>query len=222
MKALATWLLMGICGVCLFSETAWAHRVRIYAWTEGQEIVAEAGFGKNRPAKHCPVYLQDAASGAGLAETETDGDGIARFAIPSKAAEEKMNLRLVVNAGEGHRGEWILEAADYLNGAMEKADASQADKPTVVSPLPYAMVSSAGGTTKPEVKLAVAGISQAELEQAVEKAVNKAMESRLGPLRRMLTEALDPTPGIPEIIGGLGWLVGLAGIAMYFRGRSRR
>ncbi len=218
MKAFAACVLVVASCVCLCVENAWAHRVRIYAWTEGNEIVAEAGFGKGRPAKRCPVSLEDVKTGEKLVTVQTNDEGIARLVLPEKAAAQKLALRVVVDAGEGHRGEWALEPTDYLNG-QDVESPSAASVPDA-SPLPYAVTASPQTST---TGLATDGSAalQASMEKIVRQTVDKALEERLGPLRHMLAKALDPTPGIAEIVGGLGWLVGLAGLVLYFRARSR-
>ena len=60
-----------------------------------------------------------------------------------------------------------------------------------------------------------AGVSSGELQTIV----NAALDVKLGPIRRELAEMRVSRPGFSEIFGGIGWLVGLAGIALYFKGR---
>ncbi len=61
----------------------------------------------------------------------------------------------------------------------------------------------------------VAALDASELR----KILHEELESKLGPLRRELAARLDSGPGISEIIGGLGWIIGLIGIGMYFKNR---
>ena len=42
------------------------------------------------------------------------------------------------------------------------------------------------------------------------------------PLRAMLVGEKEKGPGLTEIVGGLGWLVGLAGIAAYFAAKGKK
>lgn len=55
----------------------------------------------------------------------------------------------------------------------------------------------------------------------VESIVNRALDSRLSPITRMLAASVESGPTLRDIIGGLGWLLGLCGIAAYFRSRKR-
>lgn len=70
---------------------------------------------------------------------------------------------------------------------------------------------------------AQSGSTKAEsLTQAdVERIVNSALDAKLAPIKRTLLEQVEAGPGLREIIGGIGWIFGLVGVAAYFKSRSR-
>ena len=49
--------------------------------------------------------------------------------------------------------------------------------------------------------------------------VNAALDAKLGPIRRDLAAQVNAGPSLRDIIGGIGWILGLAGIGLYFKGR---
>lgn len=55
----------------------------------------------------------------------------------------------------------------------------------------------------------------------VEEVVGTLLDARLAPIRRALLEQDQRGPGLQEIIGGIGWIFGLVGIAAYFKSRPR-
>jgi nickel transport protein len=55
----------------------------------------------------------------------------------------------------------------------------------------------------------------------LEDIVNAAMERQLAPVKTLLLEQIDRDPGLKDIIGGIGWIIGLAGLAAYYRQRRR-
>jgi nickel transport protein len=57
----------------------------------------------------------------------------------------------------------------------------------------------------------------AEIEAVVEKALDK----KLKPVLKMLAESADNGPTIRDIIGGIGYIIGLVGMAAYLRYRKR-
>lgn len=201
-------------------HAAQAHRVNIFAWTEGDQVVAECGFNGGNKVKQGQVVVYDAATGAKLQEGRTDDQGVYRFPVPAEGKAH--GLRIVVKAGEGHQNEWMMDAAELTAiqtptipaSAPEAKDTAQAAEKT--SPAAHAV-----STATPGAKGAAAptpsavGVSSGELQTIV----NAALDVKLGPIRRELAEMRVSRPSFSEIFGGIGWLVGLAGIALYFKGR---
>ena len=213
------------------AASAQAHRVNIFAWTEGDQVVAECGFNGGNKVKQGQVVVFDAATGAKIVEGLTDDQGVYRFSVP--AAGKAHGVRIVIKAGEGHQNDWTMDAAELA--AVQPADpasaaasaasgaASQAQTSTAVSgATPAATPAATAGTQPPATQKTdkapaqqTANISAAELQGIV----NTALDVKLGPIRKELAEMRVARPGFSEIFGGIGWLVGLAGIALYFKGR---
>jgi hypothetical protein len=55
----------------------------------------------------------------------------------------------------------------------------------------------------------------------MEEIVNAALDAKLAPVKRAMLEQAESGPGMKEIVGGIGWIFGLVGIAAYFKSRSR-
>ena len=55
--------------------------------------------------------------------------------------------------------------------------------------------------------------------QELEKIIDTTLEQKLAPIRKMLAEQYNAEPSLRDIIGGIGWLLGLAGIVAYFKSR---
>ena len=87
-----------------------AHRVIVYAWVEDDAIRVEAGFGGSRKAKNCPVLLQD-PDGKTLAQSQTDNAGNCSFQLPAGITTD---LVVVLDAGEGHRAQWVLHKSELV------------------------------------------------------------------------------------------------------------
>ena len=193
-----------------------AHRVNIFAWTEGNEVVAECRFNGGNKVKQGQVVVFDAATGAKLLEGRTDDFGVYRF--PVSAEGKAHGVRIVIKAGEGHQNEWTVEAAELATiqpgtGAAPAASSAPASA-TAVAAAPAAQAPASPKTDKAPAQQA-ANISASELQNIV----NTALDAKLGPIRKELAEMRVARPGFSEIFGGIGWLVGLAGIALYFKGR---
>ena len=180
---------------------ALAHKVLLAAYLEGDTIFVEGGFSDGTPCKNAKVEVFD-PSGKKLLEGKTNEDGEFFFKPP-----QKTDLKLVINAGMGHRGEYTMPA-DELQGVVVGNQATS----TEAMPAPTAE------TQKPQgVSEAVARIDPKEIESIVDRVIQK----RLRPLTQLVAKSQRKTGFSPtEIFGGIGYILGLMGIAMYFRYRK--
>jgi len=99
--------------ICALVTPALAHRVMVFAYAEGNTIHTESKFVPNTPCKQGKVIVQDAKTGKELLTGQTDDQGKFSFTVPAAAASQKMDLKIVVEAAMGHRGEFLLKADKY-------------------------------------------------------------------------------------------------------------
>jgi nickel transport protein len=187
----------------LFCHSALAHKIRVFAYESGGEIIAEATFSSGRPAKNSTAIVET-ESGIQLISGATDDNGMFRFAIPDQAKKEAMKLNIIVDVGEGHRGSWLLEPADYL---ADLPDARKENSTVFLSSPKVAVESGKSFTTSGSCE---------DLAAAVEQIVVK----ELAPIKRSLAENMEKKTDLQSILGGLGYIFGLAGIALYYKGKK--
>jgi len=185
----------------LMSTQAQAHKVRIFAYGEGEAIVGETAFSGGRAPKASEIIVQDAASARTLLTCRTDDQGQFRFLLPQEARRGNLDLRIIINVGEGHRGEWLLEAAEYLDDGEDKSVSTSDQERVAVVVVPASMTTT---------------FSTAE-EDLIRRVVEEAMDKKLGPIKRMLAEGRNQGPSLQDILGGIGYILGLAGIIAYFK-----
>lgn len=178
-----------------------AHRSNIFAWAEGGEIHIECSFSGGKPVMNSPVQVLDAATGAQVTEATTDAEGMGSFPIPAAARDKRMDLKLILAAGEGHRGEWIITAEEYL-GAAPEGESAPAE--TVAAPA-----------------AAPASTAVSMDEATLKRIVDQALDKRLAPLNHKLAAMADAGPTASDIFGGIGWILGLFGIAAYYKSKTR-
>ncbi len=184
---------------------AWGHRVNIFAWTEAGRVEVQCGFSKNSPARNSAVKVFDGENGAELASGTTDEKG--RFSFPIPQAAKAHGLRIVIDAGEGHKNEWKMAQDEFSDSSAQAAPPEAADaRNTPVAP-PSAQ-------EKPESS----GAPAPTLDEARLRAViGQELDSSLAPIKRALAEQKDRGPELRDIIGGVGWLIGIAGIVLAMR-----
>lgn len=189
-------------------QKSFAHRVNVFAWVEGDTVFVESKFAAGRRVNGGKIIVTD-SRGTQLLTGITNDQGEFSFKIP-----QKTELKIILEAGMGHRAEWtipksemeavspVAEILPAKPAAVVESTASanqQSDEPPAASPVVQST-----------------GPSSAEIEVAIEKALDK----KLKPLFKMIAESAQQGPTIRDIFGGIGYIVGLVGIAAYFRYRK--
>ena len=216
--------------LAVLAGPALAHRVNVFAYVEGHDVVVECSYSRSERVRFGEVEVLDAATGAALLAGKTDEKGEFRFPVPAAVRAAKGDLRIVLKAGEGHQNATEVKAAEYLSAAPDAAAATTAT-PAAPAPVPplTAPVAAAGPVAAASAPVQAVsqtggqgGAAPALDAAALERIVEAAVEKKIAPLRAILVAEKEKGPGLTEIIGGLGWLVGLAGIAAYFAAKGKK
>lgn len=193
-RTLILTLIMVMGFIVLEASISYAHKVQMFAYPEGDRIYVEGYFPDGRKAKNSKVTVYDTKTGKVVFEGTTDRDGKISFKAP-----ETGELKIVLNAGLGHRAEYTIQAGDTAGSEDTSRDES-------------AHISDSSGNGNGEVSTA---IDSKELQIVVERAVGEAIR----PLMRSVSEMKEKNQ-LSNIIGGIGYIFGLMGIALYFKSRS--
>lgn len=186
-----------------------AHAVYIFAWPEADRICSESYFSKKNKVRGGTVEVYN-AHGTLLASGTSDEAGGLCFA----GLQNSGDLLFVVKAGQGHRGEFLLPAAPVSDLAQ----------PPAATPAPVPDTASATTPVQaPATTPATTPVHTAEDLQALIRAtVREEIHRELEPLRRALVERkTDSGPSWREVLGGLGWIAGLAGFGAWYAARRR-
>ncbi|MDA3895324.1 MAG: hypothetical protein PF482_04135 [Desulfobacteraceae bacterium] len=201
------------------ADIAFAHRVVVFAWIEGDTVFTESTFPDGRKIADGQVNVFDMDHNL-LLQGKTDTNGEFSFKIPKKTA-----LNIVLEAGMGHQGQWEL-SEDEINSAMgadnhenraENSD-TQTDmtKTTENKPSGPLVLKDDLKTDEKTVLL-----NEKKLDLIIEKAIEKALDKKLQPINRMLAHMQNKGPSVNDIFGGIGYILGLMGIAAYFLSRKK-
>jgi nickel transport protein len=178
----------------LLSPAAFAHRVNIFAWVEGETVFVECRYPDGTRVHGGGVRVRDSA-GRELLSGKTDDQGDFSFKVPAPE-----DLTIVLEAGMGHRAEWQISRQELSPiGTATAGGAAAPDRPAADAPAaPAAMPAPAAA---------------ADLEQAIEKALDR----KLAPVMRTLAEMREQKVRLTDVLGGLGYIFGLVGVATYFK-----
>ena len=196
----------------IFSDIpAFAHKVTIFAWVEGDTVYTQSKFSRGKKAKGSPVIVFD-LEGNKLLEGKTDDNGEFSFKIPKKTA-----LKIVLKASMGHMSEWTIPLEEIAAGFQTQNSDPESDikdsyktfskSPTINS-----------GTDLSALSESATGLSR----QEIKKLIDESLDRKLAPIMNMLTDSYGSDPSLTEIISGIGYIFGLVGVAMYFTSRKKR
>lgn len=183
----------------LVVSTASAHKVMIFAWVEGDTVHTESKFSGGKKVKKGDVIVYD-LQGNRLLEGKTNEHGEFSFKIPKKTA-----LKIVLLAGMGHRGEWTVPLDEIQGGASETSEITINQSTIAKEP------------DNQTQSVSVTNLSPDDIQLAIEKALNK----KLRPVMKKLAESREHGPTVKDILGGIGYILGLVGVASYFHYRRK-
>lgn len=179
----------------LTSTATFAHKLNIFAFAENGKVSIEGFFvdGKKVQQGALTVHSPD---GKLIAQGKTDQDG--KFSFPISA---KVDLRIALDAGMGHRAEIVMPASELGQISAVKDVAPVIESKTATAPAAPA------GT--------VAVTANTELQQVVDTAVGEAIK----PLVRSLEESRQHA-NMTQIIGSVGYVFGFLGLWAWFKSRQ--
>jgi nickel transport protein len=178
---------------------ALAHKVNVFAWVEGDTVHVEGYFAGNKKAQDSLVEVFD-STGKKLLDGRTDQQGEFAFKIPKIT-----DLKIVLTASMGHRNDFVIPMSE-----LEE-----------VSPN---ITTESGGHTvpKPSEQKIVSGQTASAVDLAqMEAVLDKVLDRKLTTLSRLIRETRPEGPTVSEVIGGIGYIFGLMGVALYFISKKK-
>jgi nickel transport protein len=181
--------------IIIMDVSVFAHKVIIFAYVEGDIVYTESYFSDGKKCMNSKIEVFN-NRGDKLLEGLTNGEGEFSFEVPS----EDGDLKIVLTAGMGHRAKYSI-SADELRGAAGLIKEELEEPVTVVSPK----------TSSVDLK---------EIQSIIEDTLDEKLEPIMREMREIKKsqeDKISPT----EIIGGIGYIIGIFGIVAYFLSRKK-
>jgi nickel transport protein len=175
-----------------------AHRLKVFATAEGARIDGTAYFVGGAKASGATIEVLD-PQGRELARVTPDEDGAFSY-----IATQRMDHEFVADSRDGHRASWTVRA-DELPADLPPPDdtGSLPEQPAADGQVP--------------VSAPAAAVDDGKLVSLVERAVARQVR----PLREEL-DAYGDRVRLHDILGGLGYIAGIAGLGLWWRNRRRK
>ncbi len=166
----------------------YGHKINMLAQVEGSSILTQVYFSDGTPAKNCVIEIYGPTNKK-ISEGKTGDNG--EFSFPITA---RTDLKIIADAGMGHRAETVIRASD----------------------LPPLRID-----TKPAGKTPIAAIEPRTIDKDTLRTIlAEILDEKLQPIATRVSRLEKRHVSVTEIIGGIGYIFGLMGLFMYFRRRK--
>lgn len=176
----------------LLSNAAHAHKLKVFAFAEGDRIEGSTYFVGGAPASGATIEVMGPEDRL-LATLVPDANGEFSYEVATHK-----NHVVVANTGDGHVARWTVSSAELIGEISDSADPNTDSKPPsdIANP-----------STRP---------ANRELATLIEQAVARQVR----PLREQLIRNEDQVR-LRDIIGGVGYIIGIFGLAIWWQQRRR-
>jgi nickel transport protein len=178
---------------------ALAHKLNVFAHVDGATIVGRAYFTGDTAARHVDVIARD-PSGRELGRAKTDDGG--NFTLPVRV---RTDHRLTAETPDGHAsGAYVVPAAELPGDVPADANlrGQETSRPDSVSTARDAGPAPVGDLASTSARL-------------------ESMQKQIEFLRQQIDES-EQRLRLRDLLGGIGYILGLAGIAAYMKSRQKR
>ena len=198
-------LLVAVLALSLVAGPALAHKLKVFARVEGGEILGSAYFVGGAPASGVEVRVLG-PDGSVLDRPAPDAEGRFRYrpATPGDYLVE-------VDSGDGHVARWKLAATEFAPAPGPAPAAGQQQSAR------HAETAGASETMSEGSPLATLPVPVPD--PALAALVEEAVARQVGPLREQL-QAYEDKVRLHDVLGGIGYILGLAGLALWWRSRN--
>ena len=176
-----------------------AHKVRLFAAAEGALVSGYGYFSGGDRAQGVVVTAE--AGGTVVYSGVTADDGTFSF-----TATRRTDHLIKLDAGDGHAASFTLRAAELPESLPESLPGLPSSDSAAAPPPVSAPVKTAAQPALDDVRLA--------------ELVERAVARQVRPLREQL-DAYEETTRWRDAVGGIGFIVGLAGLAYGAAARKR-
>lgn len=182
----------------LAAKPADAHRLKVFATVEDGTVGGYGFFiGGGRP-EQATIIVQDGV-GTELYRGKTDDAGAFAW-----RPEHGGDFVIIIDAGDGHVAQTKIPATRFADGGVATAEAG---------PAADGAASAAGGPGETATVPAEAAVPD-DLVRTIDRSVDRAVARQMRPLLEAY-EAAEGATRFNDVVGGIGMIVGLAGMAMW-------
>ena len=182
--------------IMMVDISVFAHKVNIFAYVEGGKIYTESYFNDGKKCIHSKIEVFDGQANK-LLEGLTDEEGMFSFGVPPEDVIDG-DLKVVLTASMGHRAEYTIPANE-LGGGIAESTQEKSEEPI------------------PNVFPEISSFDLKEIQSLIENTLDEKLKPIMREIKKSQEDRISPT----EIIGGIGYIIGIFGMIAYFLSRKK-
>lgn len=200
-ELLALVLLCGVCG----TTPSMAHGLSVFATVQGNTVEGEVYYHDGTPTRNAAVTIFD-PGGKLLGKASTDQEG--KFAFEPRF---RCDHKLIADAGMGHQAEYTVAADELPQDLPTRSPGDSVGEANPVSPDEHEHSHQHDDQHGPAKAIGEEDLS-AEM---------RALAQQVNALRKDL-EKSKARLRLQDIVGGIGYILGIMGLVSYFLGARRK
>ncbi|MBA7547275.1 hypothetical protein ES705_39684 [subsurface metagenome] len=196
--------------ITMMDVSVFAHKVNVFAYVEGEKIYTESYFNDGKKCIDSKIEVFD-NQGNKLLEGLTDKEGKFSFEVPS----ENGDFKIVLAASMGHRAEYTIRT-DELRDTIGSVEES-IEKPIFSEKRDESSLAEMISEEKEAISPEISSLDLNEIQSLIEDALDEKLKPIMIEIKKSQEDKISPT----EIIGGIGYIIGIFGVIAYFLSRKR-
>lgn len=196
-------------GALVASGGAAAHKLKAFATAEGAKVEGYAYFTPGGRAHQADVTVTAGPDASVVLKTGVTPEGDFSF-----TAKQHIDYVITVDGGDSHIASYTVHAAELPDTLPTPTDGTilPLDSPTLKTP----PSDSASAPTVAEDPVAGAGVTVDP--KVLRELIRESVAREVNPLREQLDEFKESVTW-HDVLGGIGYIFGLCGVAFWFAGR---
>ncbi len=170
------------------------HRLLLLGWVQDDLLMVETAFGDGSLGAHIHIEVMDAVTEELILSGHSDEEGFFEAVLPGDVFARGNPLLVRAGDGAGHVARHTI-GAEELERAQPPATPSEKTETSMAADFPEK-----GAPFN---------------EELVRRIVQESVRQELAPLRRDILALQQSRPGLTEILGGIGYIIGLASLGTW-------
>lgn len=186
-----------------------AHRINLFCKVKKDRVSCSSSFSDGTPARDAKTKVFSQKGHKLLLSGKTDKNGNFEFKIPSRIQNEDSDIKVIVQASMGHRDSWIISARELSTPENTQNKQTPETKRERIS----STIQSEAAEKR--------SLERKEWERIVSRIVSRETKPIQNRILALQKEIRKQRSRFRDILGGIGYILGIMGVVFFIKGRKQ-